>query len=233
MDEKKEGLISKKDLLEFTGISYGQLYRWKREGLIPEEWFIKRSAFTGQKTFFPREPALARISSILEHKDSHSLAELAKLLNPEKDRELSISTLAAAGLIRAGFAERAESVFGGGTMPGADGAYVAALDEALGEERLTERAEEKFLRSTIKPGSGIILADAVLVVFEAWGEPHAVIYKSGKNGPGQNESGQNTPGGEIRFDAGIRIIKAVRLDETLRKINLKLGNIEGNHQSPA
>ncbi|MCL2486473.1 MAG: YhbD family protein, partial [Oscillospiraceae bacterium] len=39
MDEKKEGLISKKDLLEFTGISYGQLYRWKREGLIPEEWF--------------------------------------------------------------------------------------------------------------------------------------------------------------------------------------------------
>ena len=41
-------LISKKDLLNDTGISYGQLYRWKREGLIPEEWFIKQPSFTGQ-----------------------------------------------------------------------------------------------------------------------------------------------------------------------------------------
>lgn len=41
-------LISKRELLENTGISYGQLYRWKREGLIPEEWFIKRASFTGQ-----------------------------------------------------------------------------------------------------------------------------------------------------------------------------------------
>lgn len=45
-------LISKKDLLAITGISYGQLYRWKRERLIPEEWFIKQSSYTGQETFF-------------------------------------------------------------------------------------------------------------------------------------------------------------------------------------
>ena len=32
-------LISKKELLDQTGISYGQLYRWKRKGLIPEAWF--------------------------------------------------------------------------------------------------------------------------------------------------------------------------------------------------
>ena len=43
-------LISKKDLLARTGISYGQLYRWKRQNLIPEEWFIKKSTFTGQET---------------------------------------------------------------------------------------------------------------------------------------------------------------------------------------
>ena len=35
MDE----LISKKDLLQETGISYGQLYRWIRERLIPDAWF--------------------------------------------------------------------------------------------------------------------------------------------------------------------------------------------------
>ncbi len=50
--------ISKKDLLELTGISYGQLYRWKRKGLIPEAWFVKKPAFTGQETFFPRTEIL-------------------------------------------------------------------------------------------------------------------------------------------------------------------------------
>lgn len=49
----EEELISKKELLEMTGISYGQLYRWKRKQLLPEDWFIRRSAFTGQETFFP------------------------------------------------------------------------------------------------------------------------------------------------------------------------------------
>lgn len=66
-----------------TGISYGQLYRWKRERLIPEEWFIKQSSFTGQETFFPREQILSRIRSILELKDQYSLEELARMLSPE------------------------------------------------------------------------------------------------------------------------------------------------------
>ena len=72
--------ISKKDLLVETGISYGQLYRWKRDGLIPEEWFIKRSAFTGQETFFPRDRMLARIKGILALKDTHSLEEIRESL---------------------------------------------------------------------------------------------------------------------------------------------------------
>ena len=71
--------ISKKDLLKETGISYGQLYRWKREGLIPEEWFVKRSAYTGQETFFPRDKILPRIHAILELKEKHSLEEMAKM----------------------------------------------------------------------------------------------------------------------------------------------------------
>ena len=54
----EEKLISKKDLLELTGISYGQLYRWKRKKIIPEEWFIKKSVSTGQETFFPMEKIL-------------------------------------------------------------------------------------------------------------------------------------------------------------------------------
>lgn len=72
--------ISKKELLKLTGISYGQLYRWKREGLIPEEWFMKQSSFTGQETFLPKDLVLERIRFILEKKDSCSLEEIRELL---------------------------------------------------------------------------------------------------------------------------------------------------------
>ncbi len=77
-------LISKKELLALTGISYGQLYRWKREKLIPEEWFIKQSAYTGQETFFPRQQILSRVQTILDAKDRYSLEELSRLLSPER-----------------------------------------------------------------------------------------------------------------------------------------------------
>jgi hypothetical protein len=76
-------LISKKELLKETGISYGQLYRWKRERLIPEEWFIKQSTYTGQETYFPKEQILDRIRKVQELKDKYSLEELAKILSPE------------------------------------------------------------------------------------------------------------------------------------------------------
>jgi hypothetical protein len=77
-----EELISKKDLLEFAGISYGQLYRWKRKDLIPEEWFIRKSTFTGQETFFPKEKILGRINKIQTMKENLSLDELADMFSP-------------------------------------------------------------------------------------------------------------------------------------------------------
>ncbi|MBM7693402.1 DNA-binding transcriptional MerR regulator [Peribacillus deserti] len=77
-------LISKKDLLELTGISYGQLYRWKRKNLIPEEWFVRKSTFTGQETFFPREQMLSRIKKIQNMKDDLSLDDIADLLSPDQ-----------------------------------------------------------------------------------------------------------------------------------------------------
>jgi hypothetical protein len=75
-------LISKKELLETTGISYGQLYRWKRKKLIPEEWFIKKASFTGQETFFPKEDILNRISKITDMKENLQLDDIAGVLSP-------------------------------------------------------------------------------------------------------------------------------------------------------
>jgi hypothetical protein len=80
---EEQNLLSKKELLTLTGISYGQLYRWKRQNLIPESWFIKQSSFTGQETFFPKDKILKRVEAILKLKDQYSLEELAERFSPE------------------------------------------------------------------------------------------------------------------------------------------------------
>jgi hypothetical protein len=87
-------LISKKDLLELTGISYGQLYRWKRKNLVPEQWFIRKSTFTGQETFFPKEQMLARIDKIKNMKDDLSLDVLADMFSPNPaDASMTVAEL--------------------------------------------------------------------------------------------------------------------------------------------
>ena len=73
----EEDLISKKELLEQYQISYGALYRWKRMGLIPEAWFLRRSAPTGQETYFRRAQICLRIEQILREKERVSLEQLA------------------------------------------------------------------------------------------------------------------------------------------------------------
>lgn len=93
MDEiiQSEELISKRDLLEKYGISYGALYRWKRKGLIPKDWFIKKSTTTGQETFFPRAAVCERMELILNMKSDILLDELAKKLGGDKKSEACIT----------------------------------------------------------------------------------------------------------------------------------------------
>ena len=81
-----ENLISKRDLLEKYGISYGALYRWKRKGLIPDEWFIKKSTVTGQETFFPERLVCDRVEMILSKKEDVLLDELARELSGEEKK---------------------------------------------------------------------------------------------------------------------------------------------------
>lgn len=80
-------LISKKDLLKRYSISYGALYRWKRMGLIPEEWFIKKTTVTGQETFFPVHLISERMELIQRQKDDCSLSELAKQLGRASEKK--------------------------------------------------------------------------------------------------------------------------------------------------
>jgi DNA-binding transcriptional MerR regulator len=86
-----EKLISKKEVLERMRISYGQLYRWKRKGLIPESWFIRQSTFTGQETFFPEDKILERIEQIKDMKGDHPLDDLADVITQQVDEKLQVA----------------------------------------------------------------------------------------------------------------------------------------------
>src|SRR5699024_8041032 len=83
-----EELISKKDLLIETNISYGQLYRWKRKKLIPEDWIMKKSTYTGHETFCQREKIMERIEQILNMKDGASLDDLADKFSSDIPEEM-------------------------------------------------------------------------------------------------------------------------------------------------
>ena len=83
-------LISKKELLELYKISYGALYRWKRNGLIPEEWFIKKATVTGHETFFPKSLICQRIEIIKKQKDENSLKEISKSFSKKSTEAKSV-----------------------------------------------------------------------------------------------------------------------------------------------
>jgi len=136
MDEE---LISKKDLLKLTGISYGQLYRWKRKNLIPEEWFIRKSTFTGQETFFPKQRMLARIDKILHMKDERSLDELADLFSPRLERmTFEPRELIERNIVSSVMVDRYFELFGEKSPLGIDDLLaILVLEESLASGELT------------------------------------------------------------------------------------------------
>lgn len=90
MDLSDANLISKKQLLEKYSISYGALYRWKRKGLIPEDWFIKKSTTTGQETFFPKDLITERVELIISKKEDVLLDELAQKISGEEENNAKL-----------------------------------------------------------------------------------------------------------------------------------------------
>lgn len=87
----EQRLISKKELLLRYEISYGALYRWKRKGLIPEDWFIKKATVTGQETFFPLDLICERIELIQKQKDDLSLDELSIQLSSASKKRATVT----------------------------------------------------------------------------------------------------------------------------------------------
>ena len=90
-------LISKKELLSRYNISYGTLYRWKRMGLIPDDWLVKKSTYTGQETFFDEQQICERVEAIIARKDSKSLEDIAKELLNKAESETKLKIISRYG----------------------------------------------------------------------------------------------------------------------------------------
>ncbi len=142
--------ISKKELLKQTGISYGQLYRWKREGLIPEEWFEKRSAFTGQETFFPRELVLERVKGIQSMKDDLSLSEIRERLERMPGQQDLRKTLLAVTDMSEGFIDRLDLDWDKTSLSESSLKAIATLSSALDKAEVEDKTKTSVLAEALK-----------------------------------------------------------------------------------
>ena len=199
--------ISKKDLLKTTGISYGQLYRWKRECLIPEEWFVKRSSPTGQETYFPQEKILKRIHAIQQLKDSYSLEELARILTPEVSNRLfceedlehfdELDIDVAADFMDA--MSKDSFVF-------LEVLVMIALSQAMVDSAITEEERTHAVSFLSKRMSELHSADYVLELLQAQGHLYILLKKEGS---------------EVYLDDGLVEIRFIHLNELSNAIKLK------------
>ncbi len=131
-----ENLISKKKLLEKYNISYGALYRWKRKGLIPDDWFIKKSTPTGQETFFPERLICKRVEKILKMKDDVLLDELASTLSGEEKKNEFIAV---------------DTAYGEKTFKLSDISAIYAVDEEGNRRDITDGVRALFAKRTASP----------------------------------------------------------------------------------
>lgn len=200
-------LISKKELLALTGISYGQLYRWKREKLIPEEWFIKQSSYTGQETFFPREQILSRVRTILEAKDKYSLEELAGIFSPETAPAfLPAARLEEVEEIRPCVREALRALRPGAAYQLPDLTLAAAISAAAGALDLEDGAAAGLLQRACSAAEALGNTDAVLLVLRVDGALHAALA---------------APPGRVAFDGGLEPVYTCPLGELANRLKLR------------
>ncbi|GIP42131.1 hypothetical protein J45TS6_05900 [Paenibacillus sp. J45TS6] len=211
-----EDLISKKELLEQTGISYGQLYRWKRKNLIPEDWFIRKSSFTGQETFFPRESILTRIDRIKNMKDELSLDELADVFSPsvsnkvltrvEMEQKHLVTPISIHLFLESG-SEKEKQTFSFEEM-----LCIYVLDQALASGQMNRE-------------EGILLVQTFQTYYSKFQDKGCDIILTRKMGIPLFT--MLTTGSEVYFDTGVKEVLRLSLGTYLEQLKVKLSESEG------
>jgi len=225
MDEER--LISKKDVLEKMGISYGQLYRWKRKGLIPEAWFVRRSTFTGQETFFPQDKILERIARIKAMKDEHPLDDLAELITTRVNAQLSV---ALAKLKRIGWLddELLRSCCTDGLPDEAVSVWQAFVLGVLSRVRRSARDEEiGLVQRTLEQEKRKGLLDRVS---EDGVQLYLLRKRIASGGISAEVSVVALSDEGAIFDPDVEVIEVVDLATIVQRINLDLARGEEGHE---
>lgn len=206
----EEDVISKKELLELTGISYGQLYRWKRKNLIPEDWFIRRSTFTGQETFFPRRKMLARLDRIIHMKDDLSLDELADVFSPSPgDLLLTREDLLARNIVAGQTLDFYTELTGDGAAFPFERLLALYILDALLRSGDINREEGRMLVQVLGDhGSKLAEPGAELLLLRKMGISGFLLITQ--------------PEG-LYWDEGFRLVTRVRLGEKREELKIKLG----------
>jgi hypothetical protein len=203
-------LISKKDLLLNAGISYGQLYRWKRKGLVPEDWFIRKSTFTGQETFFPRDKMLARIEKIKTLKDEDaSLDEIADAVSPSlAEVSLALPQVRERGLVSAEALSLFEEEVCDCDEPLAFGEIVslAAVDSLLKTGDVTLE-EGRTVLSALRENYPAFDGDADLIFVRRMGLALSLLV---------------TSSAEVRFEPSARVVTRLNLAECAEALRAKI-----------
>ncbi|MHB1484227.1 MAG: DUF4004 family protein [Saccharofermentanales bacterium] len=200
-------LISKKELMNETHISYGQLYRWKREKLIPEEWFIKQPSFTGQETFFPKTKIINRIKAIQELKDKYSLEELAKILSPEvSERNFTVDDLQLIDEIDKGLIPCFYSIFGKSSFSYIDLLVLIAISSCKKEFSLQLKDIENLCQGVKDYLTEIKQTDFIFILLNKNGDYFIALH---------SEQAQ------IFIDKRLQILKQIRLNDVSSIMKLK------------
>lgn len=206
-------MISKKDLLDLTGISYGQLYRWKRKNLVPEDWFIHKSAFTGQETFFPKQRMLARINKILQMKDELSLDELAEMFSPVSfGLSVNVAELVKHNIVSKIAADCAKQHLGQSDIYTFDQTVsIYLLDQCLHSGEMNLEEGKHLLQVVAEHLPKFAGKNACDLIFIRKMGVSAFMLVSG--------------GSEIYLESGLKMILRVSVDKSMEELKLKLTSL--------
>lgn len=195
--------ITKKELLEKAGISYGQLYRWKREGLIPEEWFIKRPAKTGQETLLPEKQVMERIRFIQERKENCSLDELAGMLSLKtKDKEFDKELLKQMPEIHPDITRAVKD----GEYSRAEVAFLAIVSDVYRRHRLSKGELGELLAGCADYFTALEQGRHSFLVCRGFGKVFGLIAREGA---------------EPLFDKRVVLLASCQIEETASALAMK------------
>jgi len=183
--------ITKKDLLVEMNISYGQLYRWKRLGLIPESWFIKRPSSTGQETVLPRKKIIKRIQEITALMESHSLEEMAKMFSFDSRRDvIAFEDLYKSPHLSSEYVNAVGNYFKKPGYTACEYMMIICATDVARRERFTTRQFVDLLRYCLPMAAHCEKTEVRCVFFAAGGDFHLAIYDNNV---------------QLTFDSGLRV----------------------------